>query len=95
MLVILQGLSNRGGIGWNEVRGYSEDYLKILVELNQKQLETTGETNSLINSHIIQGIASLSDKFGDPTVLSRVVGGIQGGLQQAKIHKLKLFNIML
>lgn len=85
----LQGLSNRGKIEWKEVRGYSEDYLKILVDLNQKQLETTGETNSLINGHIIQGIASLSDKFGDPTILSKVVESIQSGLQQAKNPQLE------
>lgn len=83
----LRGLSQeygKGGIEWKEVRGYSEDYLKILVELNQKQLETTGETNSLINGNIIQGIASLDKKFGDPTILGRVIQGIENGLVQAR-----------
>ena len=80
----LQGLSKKGGIKWNEVRGYSEDYLKILVELNQKQLETVGQTNALISGNVVQSIAQLDTHFGDPTILARVVQGIESGLTQAK-----------
>lgn len=80
----LQGLSKKGGIEWNEVRGYSEDYLKILVELNQKQLETVGQTNALISGNVVQSIAQLDTHFGDPTILTSVVQGIESGLTQAK-----------
>ena len=79
----LTQLRGQGQIDAQKVRGYTEDYLKILIDLNQKQLETTGETNSLINSEVVANIAKASEKFGDPTVLSRVVQGIQGGLMQA------------
>ena len=72
-----------GNIDSRKIRGYTEDYLKILIDLNQKQLETTGETNSLISGEVIAGIAKTSEKFGDPTILQRVVEGIQGGLTQA------------
>lgn len=80
----LQGLNKKGGIEWKEVRGYSEDYLKILIELNQKQLETVGKTNALISGNVVQSIAQLDTHFGDPTILTRVVQGIEGGLTQAK-----------
>lgn len=76
-------LKREGNIDSKKIRGYTEDYLKILIDLNQKQLEATGETNSLINSEIVAGIAKTSEKFGDPTILQRVVEGIQGGLTQA------------
>ena len=80
----LQDLVNKGQINRGEVRAYSEDYLKILVDLNQKQLELTGETNSILNSDVVASIARLDDHFGDPTVLSRVVSSLQGGLTQAR-----------
>lgn len=79
-LTQLRGL---GQIDSQKVRGYTEEYLKILIDLNQKQLETTGETNSLINSEVVANIAKTSEKFGDPTVLQRVIQDIQGGLMQA------------
>lgn len=79
----LSQLRGQGQIDSQKVRGYTEEYLKILIDLNQKQLETTGETNSLINSEVVANIAKTSEKFGDPTVLQRVIQGIQGGLMQA------------
>lgn len=79
----LTQLRGQGQIDSQKVRGYTEEYLKILIDLNQKQLETTGETNSLINSEVVANIAKTSEKFGDPTVLQRVIQGIQGGLMQA------------
>ena len=79
----LTQLKGQGQIDAQKVRGYTEDYLKILIDLNQKQLETTGETNSLINSEVVANIAKTSEKFGDPTILQRVIQGIQGGLMQA------------
>lgn len=79
----LTQLRGEGNVNSKKIRGYTEDYLKILIDLNQKQLETTGETNSLINGEVVAGIAKTSEKFGDPTILKRVVEGIQGGLTQA------------
>lgn len=79
----LTQLRGQGQIDSKKVRGYTEEYLKILIDLNQKQLEATGETNSLINSEVVANIAKTSEKFGDPTVLQRVIQGIQGGLMQA------------
>lgn len=79
----LTQLKGEGNIDSRKIRGYTEDYLRILIDLNQKQLETTGETNSLINGEVVAGIAKTSEKFGDPTILQRVVEGIQGGLTQA------------
>ena len=79
----LTQLRGEGNINSRKIRGYTEDYLKILIDLNQKQLETTGETNSLISGEVVAGIAKTSEKFGDPTILQRVVEGIQGGLTQA------------
>lgn len=79
----LTQLRDQGQIDSKKVRGYTEEYLKILIDLNQKQLEATGETNSLINSEVVANIAKTSEKFGDPTVLQRVIQGIQGGLMQA------------
>lgn len=79
----LTQLKGEGNIDSRKIRGYTEDYLKILIDLNQKQLETTGETNSLISGEVVAGIAKTSEKFGDPTILQRVVEGIQGGLTQA------------
>ncbi len=79
----LTQLRGEGNIDSRKIRGYTEDYLKILIDLNQKQLETTGETNSLISGEVVAGIAKTSEKFGDPTILQRVVEGIQGGLTQA------------
>lgn len=79
----LTQLRGEGNIDSRKIRGYTKDYLKILIDLNQKQLETTGETNSLISGEVVAGIAKTSEKFGDPTILQRVVEGIQGGLTQA------------
>ena len=66
----LTQLRGEGNIDSRKIRGYTEDYLKILIDLNQKQLETTGETNSLISGEVVAGIAKTSEKFGDPTILS-------------------------
>lgn len=79
----LQSLSKNGNINNADVRAYSEDYLRILVDLNQRQLELTGETNSVLNSDIVTNIAKLDTHFGDPTILSRVVSSLQNGLIQA------------
>lgn len=75
-----------GAVGENrrgEIRGYGEEYLKILVQLNQEQLQTTGKTNALLTGQIIEGIMKLSDKFANPQVLQQIVGNIKNGLSQA------------
>lgn len=63
-----------------QVRGYSEEYLRILVDLNQKQLETIGETNSVLNSNVVASIAALDKTFKDPVVLQKVVSSLKEGL---------------
>lgn len=72
-----------------QVRSYSEEYLKILVDLNQQQLEQVGYTNSLVNSEIVQGIAKLDDSFQNPAVLQRVVSSLQSGLMNANSPQLE------
>lgn len=72
-----------------EVRAYSEDYLRILVDLNQKQLEEVGETNASINGGIIASIASLGDKLENPKTLSQIVNGLKSGLTQANSPQLE------
>lgn len=72
-----------------EVRAYSEDYLRILVDLNQKQLEEVGETNASINGGIIASIASLGDKLENPRTLSQVINGLKSGLTQANSPQLE------
>lgn len=72
-----------------EVRAYSEDYLRILVDLNQKQLEEVGETNASINGGIIASIASLGDKLENPKTLSQIVNGLKSGLTQASSPQLE------
>lgn len=72
-----------------EVRAYSEDYLRILVDLNQQQLEEIGETNASINGGIIASIASLGDKLENPRTLSQVISGLKSGLSQANSPQLE------
>lgn len=72
-----------------EVRAYSEDYLGILVDLNQKQLEEVGETNASINGGIIASIASLGDKLENPRTLNQVINGLKSGLTQANSPQLE------
>lgn len=72
-----------------QVRSYSEEYLKILVDLNQQQLEQVGYTNSLVNSEIVQGIAKLDDSFQNPAVLQRVVSSLHSGLMNANSPQLE------
>lgn len=72
-----------------QVRSYSEEYLKILVDLNQQQLEQVGYTNSLVNSEIVQGIAKLDDSFQNPAVLQRVISSLQSGLMNANSPQLE------
>lgn len=72
-----------------QVRSYSEEYLKILVDLNQQQLEQVGYTNSLVNSEIVQGIAKLDDSFQNPVVLQRVISSLQSGLMNANSPQLE------
>lgn len=78
----------------NQVRAYSEDYLKILVDINQQQLEAAGYTNSLINGQIITGIAGLSDAFKDPIVLQKMVTGLRDGLTQASSPQLEALQFI-
>lgn len=75
--LITAGVSNK------EVRAYSEDYLSILVDVNKKQLETLGQTNSALNTKVISQIAGVSRNLRDPQILGKVVSSIQNGLQQA------------
>lgn len=75
--LITAGVSNK------EVRAYSEDYLSILVDVNKKQLETLGQTNSVLNTKVISQIAGVSRNLRDPQILGKVVSSIQSGLQQA------------
>lgn len=72
-----------------EVRAYSEDYLRILVDLNQQQLEETGETNASINGGVIASIASLGDKLENPRTLSQIINGLKSGLTQANSPQLE------
>lgn len=72
-----------------EIRGYSEEYLKILVQLNQEQLQTTGKTNALLTGQIVEGIMKLSDKFANPQVLQSIIGNIKSGLSQASTPQME------
>lgn len=72
-----------------EVRAYSEDYLRILVDLNQQQLEEVGETNASINGGIIASIASLGDKLENPRTLGQIINGLKNGLTQANSPQLE------
>lgn len=73
----------RTSIDEDKVRGYSDEYLKVLVDLNQRQLEVQGETNTSLNSKIIAGIAGLSDAFQNPTVLINAIDELNRGLTNA------------
>ena len=77
-----------------QVRSYSEEYLKILVDLNQQQLEQVGYTNSLVNSEIVQGIAKLDDSFQNPVVLQRVTSSLQSGLMNANSPQMEALQFM-
>lgn len=77
-----------------QVRSYSDEYLKILVDINQQQLEQVGYTNSLVNGEIIQGIAKLDDSFQNPAVLQKVVSGLQSGLQNANSPQMEALQFM-
>ena len=77
-----------------QVRSYSDEYLKILVDINQQQLEQVGYTNSLVNGKIIQGIAKLDDSFQNPAVLQKVVSGLQSGLQNANSPQMEALQFM-
>lgn len=67
----------------NTVRAYSEEYLKLLVDINQRQLDVAGQTNTAVNGKIITGISGLSDTFKDPNVLSGVITKVYQGLTTA------------
>ena len=67
----------------NTVRAYSEEYLKLLVDINQRQLDVAGQTNTAVNGKIITGISGLSDTFKDPNVLSGVIAKVYQGLTTA------------
>lgn len=81
------------GVNRKEVRGYSEEYLKILVDLNQRQLETIGHTNSDLNSIAIQYFSRIKD-FQDPAVLGKVVSSIQSGLSQASTPQVEALQYL-
>ena len=67
----------------DEVRAYSEDYLKLLVNLNEKQLEATGQVNTTLNSKVAAGISGLSESFKDTRVLEDVISSVYRGLSTA------------
>ena len=71
------------------VRAYSDEYLKLLVELNEKQLEVSGQVNTAVNGKIIAGIAGLSEDFQNPTVLASVVDKLQKGLSTASTPQME------
>ena len=50
--------------------------------MNQRQLLLTGQTNSILNSDIVQNIVKLDNRLQDPTILNQVIQGIQGGLSR-------------
>lgn len=67
----------------NAVRAYSEDYLKLLVDINEKQLEATGQVNTTLNSKVASGISGLSEAFKDTRVLEGVISNVYRGLTTA------------
>lgn len=77
-----------------QVRSYSDEYLKILVDINQQQLEQVGYTNSLVNGEIIQGIAKLDDSFQNPAILQKVVSNLQSGLTNANSPQMEALQFM-
>lgn len=77
-----------------QVRSYSDELLKILIDLNQQQLEQVGYTNSLVNGEIVQGIAKLDDSFQNPAILQKVVSNLQSGLTNANSPQMEALQFM-
>lgn len=91
------GASIGGLMGGMKTSGLSDEstsilvpeYLRILVELSQKQVDTLGDVNTGVNTNLISALAGTSEKFKNPVVLRSVVESIYTGLQTAKSPQLE------
>lgn len=91
------GGSISGLMGGMKMAGLSDEsssilvpeYLRVLVELSQKQVETLGNVNTNVSTGLISAVAGTGEKFKNPVVLKSVVESIYAGLQTAKSPQLE------
>lgn len=75
---LVRGLQGVGAIQGQDMSLLGE-YLPILVNLQREQVKLTGETNDVMATKLVTGIASLDESFKNPDVLRGVMSSIIGG----------------
>lgn len=70
-------------VGNKQARVYSDEYLKILVSLNEKQLESQGEVNTALNGKIIAALSGIDDSMKNPQFLAGALDKFYAGLSNA------------
>lgn len=72
----------QSGSGMGNDRSQLSEYMQIMINLSQKQLEETTHVNQGVNTHMIKAIKD-SVGISNPVVLGQAVQGLYSGLNQS------------
>lgn len=73
----------RVGLGKEKTEAFIPEYLRILTEQGQKQLESLGKVDFGINTRFMTFLSGGSDRLKNPDTLRSVMGQVYGGLTNA------------
>lgn len=76
------GLEKTGAISKGDYSLVPE-YLRILAQTSQEQLNTLGKVDVGVNEKMVLGLSQLDESFKNPDVLQGVLNSIRGGLTNA------------
>lgn len=78
----LRSSLHRGGLDRGQIDTQISDYLKILTELGQEQVELLGSVDVGVNSAMI-GALTAATNVKNPATLRSIISGVQDGLRTA------------
>ena len=87
-------LGSLKGVGLSEQEASIKipEYLKMLVELSQRQIETLGKTDQNQN---IQTVATLTKIFKNPDVVKGLMGGLDEGLKTSSTDQVEALQLQV
>ncbi len=76
------------GLGKEKTEAFIPEYLRLLTEIGQSQLETLGKVDFGVNTKLVSALSG-EDRLQNPTTLGNVVQGIIKGLSVAPTPQLE------
>jgi len=77
-----------GGLGKEKTEAFIPEYLKLLTEIGQSQLETLGKVDFGVNTKLITALSG-EERLQNPVTLGNVIQGVMKGLSNAPTPQLE------